>query len=215
MLLRAILERDRHTVWEAADRRGALEVLETRAAPALGIFDLRLAEESGVELLREIRADSIFQKLPVFFCSAVPDREAVQEAVQLGASGFLAKPLDPARVRAEVAKALAQRWMHQHFDDNAEVRFRLRIERDKVADLAAHFFRDLAALVAKDLTSDEARAGAQRQLSNLRRTAEDLGVRLLHPALAEWAERGCRSEALPPLLRRVPAIARLYEAFNA
>ena len=41
-LLRALLERDSHTVWESASPDEAWTVLEDRAAPDLAIVDLRL-----------------------------------------------------------------------------------------------------------------------------------------------------------------------------
>ena len=212
-LLRAVLERDSHKVWEAVTVNETFEVLESAATPDLAIFDLRLNEESGVELLRRLRADPVFQPLPVLFCSGMPDREAVLEAAQLGVVGFLAKPLDPGRVRAGVAKALGSRWLRTHFDDPVVVGHRLSTDRDKIADTAARFFRELAAMLMLVIESDDERAAAQRQIAALRRVAAELGLHLLEPALEQWERAGLGGTEIPPLLRRAPLLARLYAAY--
>jgi CheY-like chemotaxis protein len=212
-LLRAILERDAHKVWDAATTAETLEVMEKSAAPDLAILDLRLNEESGVEILRRIRADQVYRQLPVLFCSGVPDREAVMEAAQLGVVGFLAKPLDPARVRAGVAKALGSRWTRVHFDDVLAVCHRLSTDRDRIGDIATRFFRELAAMLLLVIESDEERASALRQIAGLRRVAADLGLRLLEPALEQWEKANVSDKEVPPILRRAPVIGRLYASY--
>ena len=212
-LLRAVLERDSHKVWEAVTVSETFEVLENTATPDLAIFDLRLNDESGVELLRRLRADPVFRPLPVLFCSGMPDRDAVLEAAQLGVVGFLAKPLDPARVRAGVSKALGSRWLRAHFDDPLVVAHRLSTDRDKIAEIGTRFFRELAAMLTLVIESDEERASAQRQIAALRKTAAELGLHLLEPALEQWERSGLADKDIPALLRRGPLFARLFGAY--
>ena len=69
--------------------RGALEVLEREMVDAM-IVDLRLEEESGLDLLTEIQKHS--PDLPVIMLTAHGTIETAMEAVQRGAYGFLTKP---------------------------------------------------------------------------------------------------------------------------
>ncbi len=69
--------------------RGALEVLERELVDAM-IVDLRLDEESGLDLLTEIQKHS--PDLPVIMLTAHGTIETAMEAVQRGAYGFLTKP---------------------------------------------------------------------------------------------------------------------------
>ena len=64
-LLRVLLERESHTVWESASPDEAWSVLAEAAAPDLAIVDLRLGEASGIDLMRRLRADAIWATLPV------------------------------------------------------------------------------------------------------------------------------------------------------
>jgi DNA-binding NtrC family response regulator len=60
----------------------------------LGIFDLNLSGESGLELLRYFKSN--FPNLPIIIYTGVTDEDAVERAMFRGANGFLRKtdPLD-------------------------------------------------------------------------------------------------------------------------
>lgn len=210
-LMRGLLERDHHTVWEVATTTELFETLETKAAPDLAIFDLYLQDESGLQLLRRLRADPIYKGLPVLLCSGAPDRSAVVEGAQLGMAGFLAKPIDPVRLRAGVTKALGVRWMRTLFDDSSTVCRRLSTDRDKLSEMAKAFFGDLLATCAIKPESDDERANLARQVGTLRRTAANLGLDLFEPLLAEWET----TRVPPDLLKRSPLVSRLFAAYVA
>ena len=211
-ILRAILERDQHTVWEAASVNQAFEVLEKKAAPDLVIIDLRLESESGVEILRRLRADPIYGPLPVLFCSGTPDRSAVMETAQLGVSGFLTKPLDPLRLRVALGKVLGSSWMRGHFEDPVSVCGRLHTDREKLLEYAHRFFIELANAVDVGSATEKERAAVQPQIPALHREASNLGLRVLLPALEQW-EKAEGGASVPALLHRSATIGRLFEAF--
>lgn len=60
----------------------------------LGIFDLNLAGESGLELLRYFKSN--FPELPIIIYTGMDDDDAADKAMFRGANGFLRKtePLD-------------------------------------------------------------------------------------------------------------------------
>jgi DNA-binding NtrC family response regulator len=68
--------------------------LADREAFDLGIFDLNLGGESGLELLRYFKSN--FPDLPIIIYTGIGDDDVVEQAMFRGANGFLRKtePLD-------------------------------------------------------------------------------------------------------------------------
>ena len=213
-LLRVLLERESHTVWESASPDEAWRVLAESAAPDLAIVDLRLGEASGIDLMRRLRADAIWATLPVVICSATPDRDSVLSSAQLGAAAFLTKPYDAVRIRAAVNKALGTKWIRAHFEDPASVTRRLSTDRDHIAQQAKAFFVELQSALKMVVETDEERKTALHHLAVLRRTAADLGLRTIDVALAQWENSGAAHEAVPALLQRTAVLARLSAALG-
>ncbi|HLP08803.1 MAG TPA: response regulator [Opitutaceae bacterium] len=213
-MLRVLLERDSHTVWEAASPDEGWKVLEETATPDLAIVDLRLGEATGIDLMRRLRSDAIWAALPVVLCSATPDRESVLSSVQLGAAAFLTKPYDALRIRAAVAKALATKWTRKHFEDPVTVTRRLSTDRDHVAQVAKKFFAELQAATRVVVETEEERKTALVHLVSLRRTAADLGFHSIELALADWEKAGGGQEAAPEAIRRTAVLARLFGALG-
>ncbi len=96
-------------VREAASAKDALDVLEEWAADVV-ISDLAMPHADGFDLLHWIRNASQprISRVPVVALTAFAmpeDRERVRDA---GFAGFLAKPVEPSRLRAAVAKAAAR-----------------------------------------------------------------------------------------------------------
>lgn len=209
-LLRTLLERDSHTVWEAASPDEGWAVIEERAAPELAIVDLRLGEATGIDFMRRLRDDAIWAALPVVLCSATPDRESVLNSMQLGAAAFLAKPYDALRIRAAVGKAMATKWVRRHFEEPGAVTRRLSTDRDLVAEQAKRFFAEVQLAARVVVETEEERTTAVVQVAALQRTAGELGLLSLKAALAEWEKAGGGRDAAPVLVQRVAVLARLY-----
>ena len=94
-----------YQVSEAADGQEALERL--RAAP--GAFDLVISDQtmprlSGLELARALRADG--SRMPIILCSGFSEALDEQNALKVGVSGVLAKPIDRTSMAAAVKRAL-------------------------------------------------------------------------------------------------------------
>jgi two-component system response regulator len=98
----------------AADGEQALQRL-TRPRPAPGappqlvLLDLKMPRMDGLEVLRRIRADEAAAGLPVVVLTSSERQEDREEALRLGATWFVCKPLDGRRFRAEIQQ-LADRW---------------------------------------------------------------------------------------------------------
>jgi CheY-like chemotaxis protein len=67
---------------------------EARKPPKVLLLDLKMPKVSGLEVLREIRANERTRLLPVvIFTSSREDRD-VAEAYRLGVNSFIVKPVD-------------------------------------------------------------------------------------------------------------------------
>jgi two-component system nitrogen regulation response regulator GlnG len=74
-------------------------------SPDVILLDLRLPDQSGLEVYRQIRR--IDARIPVVFITIVKGADAAIEAMKEGAFDYLFKPFDPERLRQVVGAALA------------------------------------------------------------------------------------------------------------
>lgn len=73
----------------------------------LVISDLHMPIEGGLELLQSIRESD--PELPVILITGAPTTESAVGALQLKATGYFTKPLDPPRLLAEITRVLKMR----------------------------------------------------------------------------------------------------------
>ena len=103
--IRDILENeDYRNISEAENGEEACEIFANES-PDVIIMDLSIDGRSGMECLKEMKEKNDAAK--VIICSASAHRELVMEAVKLGASDFILKPLKPQRLLQAVNKALS------------------------------------------------------------------------------------------------------------
>jgi len=102
----------RFEMLEAEDGEDAWARLELAAGagamPAMLFCDLRMPRLSGMELLARVKADARFAGLPFVLASAAGDAATMEQALGLGADGYLVKPFDAARVEAQLARLPAR-----------------------------------------------------------------------------------------------------------
>ncbi|WP_393999872.1 chemotaxis response regulator CheY [Luteimonas sp. WGS1318] len=88
---------------EAEDGNSALAVLRQDAVE-LVITDWNMPGMTGIELLREIRADAKFRGLPVLMVTAEAKREQIIEAAQNGVNGYIIKPFTAQTLEEKLGK---------------------------------------------------------------------------------------------------------------
>lgn len=94
-LVASILAGEGHVATEALDGRDALQ--KARAdRPDVLITDILMPHMDGYQLAREWKADPVLASVPLIFLTAsYTDPEDEKFAIELGADGFLSKPVDP------------------------------------------------------------------------------------------------------------------------
>jgi CheY-like chemotaxis protein len=92
-----------YRVREAADGEAALAAVR-REHPDVILLDHSLPYRTGLEVLRELKADPGTAAIPVVFMTAHSYGAVGRSAVAAGCAAFLSKPVDPSRVMVEVAR---------------------------------------------------------------------------------------------------------------
>jgi two-component system response regulator AtoC len=109
-----LLEIEGYEVDTADDGRSAIALLEGGAAPDAILLDVMLPGIDGIETLRRIRA--LDAQVPVVMLSVVGKASTIVEAMQLGATDYLNKPLEEPALHAALEKALLHRTLARERD---------------------------------------------------------------------------------------------------
>lgn len=67
-------------------------LLEQHLSPELIFLDINMPLMNGFQFLSEIKKHDKLKSIPVFIYSTTSSAEAIEEAKELGASGFISKP---------------------------------------------------------------------------------------------------------------------------
>jgi two-component system sensor histidine kinase/response regulator len=86
----------------------ALKILRKQHVDVV-LSDWNMPVLSGLELVREIRADDTLNALPFIMITAEAERERIAEAIASGISDLLVKPYSSDRLAASIDKAMAWR----------------------------------------------------------------------------------------------------------
>lgn len=90
-LLQTLLELDGFDV-SIARQGGDVMSVATETQPDVLLMDYHLADTTGVEVLRELRASAEFANIPVVIASGM---DVEDEVIAAGANAFLVKPFEP------------------------------------------------------------------------------------------------------------------------
>ncbi|NOH01727.1 MAG: response regulator [Chloroflexi bacterium] len=75
--------------------------------PDVLLIDTYLPGRNGLDLIGELNSEVLLKRTKVFFLSSLGFPEIVQKAAQIGASGFLVKPLDPDLLVTRIKKCFS------------------------------------------------------------------------------------------------------------
>jgi DNA-binding response OmpR family regulator len=102
------LSRDGHEVALADSAAKAMEKIEQQRPDVL-VLDIMMPQKDGLQFCRELRADAIYQTLPILFLSAKARTDDIVQGLDAGGDDYLTKPFElkelTARVRALLRRA--------------------------------------------------------------------------------------------------------------
>jgi two-component system chemotaxis response regulator CheY len=104
-IIKGTLERE-YQVIEAGDGLEARNRLEKGAAADVILLDVNMPVMDGLTLLRTVKADERWKRIPVLMLTTETKPERRQEAKDLGAAGWVLKPCDPEQLLAALKAML-------------------------------------------------------------------------------------------------------------
>ncbi len=98
----------------------ALEKVEEFPISAF-VVDLQMPQMSGLELIKRIRSQNRFEKIPILVMSARREERDVRKAIQLGSNDYIVKPVDPAIFEEKILRLLGKNegWAEAPLDKSS------------------------------------------------------------------------------------------------
>lgn len=88
---------------EAADGAKAWEALMASETPvSLIVSDWNMPNSTGLDLLKQVRANERYQKTPFVLLTAEAEAKQVSEALQAGVSGYVVKPFTVTALKSQL-----------------------------------------------------------------------------------------------------------------
>lgn len=81
-------------------KEGSFKAMTER--PDLILVDLLMPEVDGFEMIKIIRSNSDFQKIPIIAVSALGRQEDIDRAMQVGANDYVVKPFEASELLKKI-----------------------------------------------------------------------------------------------------------------
>ncbi len=104
-----IVEEMGHNVFISPHGKHAYEALTAGNDFDLLLTDIMMPEMDGQQLIKTLRGDQQFMDFPIIIMSAVVGMSEITNLLKLGATLFLAKPLDRAELQNYIRRCLCKR----------------------------------------------------------------------------------------------------------
>ena len=118
-----------------SDSRNALDVMEENQ-PDIVLLDINMPHRSGLEILELMRQNERYQRVPVLILTAADDPEVKLQALRLGASDFLSKPVDPSELTLRMENVLAVKAYQDHLARHSEMLEEMVKERTRELEIS-------------------------------------------------------------------------------
>lgn len=106
-VLQAFLENEGYKRFVTTSDSSRAVDLVSSENPDVLLLDLHMPEVTGFEILTLLRGDKRYRHMPIIVLTSATDSETKLKALHLGASDFLAKPVDPSELALRLRNTLA------------------------------------------------------------------------------------------------------------
>ena len=112
MIYRTILAHHGYEVIEAVDGEEGVERARSEL-PDLILMDVSIPKMDGWQATRTLKVDSATAHIPIIALTAHAMASDREKALEAGCDGYLAKPVEPRQVAAEVERQIARAAAHR------------------------------------------------------------------------------------------------------
>ncbi len=137
-------------VLQAENGMQALELLGARPGVVdVVLLDVIMPELDGYETLAAMKGDEAIKHIPVLVVSSVEEQDSVVRCIELGATDYLTKPINPSILAARINASLAAKRLHDVEQESLERQTALNrtIQRQK-EELSRFLSPQIAALIS-------------------------------------------------------------------
>ena len=117
LLEQVVLKIDRNLTIESFLDPGVALARCAEHMPDLVLVDYMMPVIDGHEVVRRLRAQTAARDMPIVMVTAASERSVRRKALELGATDFIAKPIEPDEVKARLTNLLALRRSHLQLRD--------------------------------------------------------------------------------------------------
>jgi adenylate cyclase len=153
-------------VLEAENGRLALDRLaDADSRVDVVLLDVLMPELDGYQTLAAMKADERLRHIPVLIVSGVEEQDSVVRCIELGATDYLTKPINPSILAARINASLAAKRLHDLEQESYERQAALNrtIQRQK-EELSRFLSPQVAALVSSS-EGEGLLAGHRREIT--------------------------------------------------
>lgn len=103
----------------AADGKDALKVLKDEWVDIV-LTDINMPNMNGMELIAEMKKDELMHSIPVVMVTTEGSEKKMQEAMDLGASGYVKKPFLPEDIKRTLSSIMGEEDGQRDHDEDDE-----------------------------------------------------------------------------------------------
>ena len=152
---------------EVEDGAAALAVLQAEGPAGIDVvlLDVVMPELDGYETLAAIKADETLRDLPVIMVSGVDELDSVVRCIEMGATDYLLKPLNPQILGARINASLAAKRLRDLDKEYLERQTALTATIERQREELSRFLSPQVAALVSSPQGEQLLAGHRRQIT--------------------------------------------------
>ena len=127
-VIEALLESMNYTLHYASSGQVAIDFLD-KFDPDLILLDVMMPEIDGIEVCKQIKANSRWQAVPIIMVTSLAGTEDLARCLTAGADDFLSKPVNGIELRARVNSMLRIKKQHDRIESLS------KLQRNSISSL--------------------------------------------------------------------------------
>ncbi|MBR8826705.1 MAG: hybrid sensor histidine kinase/response regulator [Gomphosphaeria aponina SAG 52.96 = DSM 107014] len=120
-VIEALLFKEGYQLYYASNGVKALKILEKLQLDLI-ILDVMMPEIDGLEVCRQVKANSQLQHIPIIMVTALNSKEDLAHCLETGADDFIGKPVNGIELRARVRSMLRIKQQYDKLTANLKLR---------------------------------------------------------------------------------------------